>query len=110
MNAFLKFLVTLSFAVLLLWVAFSNRGAVPLTFSPVHDPLEISFSLIVLVSVSLGFVWGGLIVWLNGGDVRRDLRRRKKELARLEKDIEQMRMSSRDPIQDVKTLLPHPYI
>jgi uncharacterized integral membrane protein len=109
MSALLKFLATLPFAALLLWTAFSNRGLVDLSFSPVHDPVALPFGVIVLICVAFGFVWGSVIVWLNGAELRRDLRRRKKDVVRLQKDLDAAQSSGSNPLHQSKTFLPHPY-
>jgi uncharacterized integral membrane protein len=88
-NAILKFLITIFFVAVLLWLAFANRESVSVTWSPLHDPASIPVAAIILVAIVAGFIWGSLIVWLNSAPLRRDRRMKAKDINRLEKELNQ---------------------
>ena len=75
MTALLKILITIFFVAILLWLTFANREAVMLTWSPLHEPSAVPVAVLVLGATIGGFIWGGLIVWLNSAPLRRDRRR-----------------------------------
>ena len=88
-NTIFKFLVTLFFVTILLWLAFANRESVPVTWSPLHDPASVPVAVIILIAIVAGFIWGSLIVWLNSAPVRRDRRAKSRDITRLEKELNQ---------------------
>lgn len=105
MTALLKILITIFFVAILLWLTFANREAVTLTWSPLHEPSAVPVSVLVLGATIGGFIWGGLIVWLNSAPLRRDRRRKAKDLDRLERELKaatavtpQPHPSSSDPL------------
>lgn len=85
MSALVKFLVTIFFVVIILWLAIFNRGAVEFSVYPlVLDSLSVPLAIIILGCVLIGFIWGALIVWLNGGKARSEARRLRREVKSLE--------------------------
>lgn len=85
MSALVKFLVTFLFVVIILWLSIFNRMAVEFSVYPlVIDSLSIPLAMIILGCVLLGFTWGALIVWLNGGNTRSEARRLRREVRALE--------------------------
>jgi uncharacterized integral membrane protein len=106
MGALLKIIITLPFAAALLWVSFANRDSVDFTWSPVHDPAEVPVAVLVLAATIMGFVWGGLIVWLNEAHNRRDRRLQRKDISRLEKELNQARLQVQDKPASAQILLP----
>lgn len=91
MGTLTKILITVFFVAILFWVGFSNRGAVDFVWSPLSEPLTLPVAAVVLVATIAGFFWGGLIVWINEGPARRERRLQKKDIARLEKELNQAR-------------------
>lgn len=87
MSALVKFLVTFFFVVIILWLAIFNRSAVEFSVYPfVLDALSVPLAIIILGSVLIGFIWGALIVWLNGGKTRSEARRLRREVKNLEQE------------------------
>ncbi len=65
----------------------ANPSKVSFSIPLFYDALPVPLAIIILNSVILGFVWGALIVWLNGSGVRGDVRRLKREIKMLEQEI-----------------------
>ena len=106
MGALLKIIITLPFAGALLWVSFANRDSVDFTWSPLHEAVSIPVALLVLGAAIMGFIWGGLIVWLNESGTRRDRRLQRKDITRLEKELNQARLQVQDKPASAQVLLP----
>jgi uncharacterized integral membrane protein len=86
MSALSKALVTILFVIIIFWVSIFNREAVDFSLYPFIDATPIPLALIILCAVMLGFIWGAVIVWLNGGVTRAEARRLKREVKALEKE------------------------
>lgn len=87
MSALVKFLVTFLFVVIILWLSVFNRAAVEFSVYPLLlDSLSIPLAIIILGCVLIGFIWGALIVWLNGGTTRSEARRLRREVKNLEQE------------------------
>lgn len=83
MTALLKIFFTLLFGGVLFWVTIVNRSLVSLSLAPLIDGLSLPLGAIIVVATIAGFLWGALIVWLNGAPVRTLCREQKKELRKL---------------------------
>lgn len=83
MSRLIKIVATLAFAAPLFWLILVNRGFVDFSLEPFIPDLSISLAVIIFGSVFFGFLWGALIVWLNGSPLRSELRRQKKELKKV---------------------------
>jgi len=78
---FLTALAVMAFAVM-------NREPVPLSWSPLHPPLDVPVFAFGLGLMALGFFLGSFITWLNTNSLRREKRRQKKQIKLLEKELE----------------------
>lgn len=87
MNTLGKFIITIFFVAILLWLTFANRDAISLVWSPVHDAASVPVAVLILAATVFGFIWGALIVWLNSAPLRRDRKRKARDVARLEKEL-----------------------
>lgn len=67
--------------------ALANPTNVMLTWSPMHEPIDLPLYFIALAFLGVGFLLGAVIAWLNMGKTRAEKRRLKKENKQLEKDI-----------------------
>jgi uncharacterized integral membrane protein len=83
----LSFIITLPVTLVILVFALSNRGAIGLTLWPFDATIDLPIYLVVLGSLLLGFLLGGLIAWLAGGRVRRQARRLRQETRRQAAEI-----------------------
>ncbi|HWA41809.1 MAG TPA: lipopolysaccharide assembly protein LapA domain-containing protein [Hypericibacter adhaerens] len=78
----LSFIVTLPVTLVILVFALSNRGRVGLMLWPFDVTIDLPIYLVVLGSLLLGFLLGGLIAWFAGGRHRRQARRLHQESRR----------------------------
>ena len=88
---FLKALILFPVAILVVLLAVANRGPVTLSLDPFsREAPEIAFTIplfaIILGSVMVGIVIGGLAAWLAQGKHRRAERQYKREARRLRVD------------------------
>lgn len=88
MSGFIKWI--LSTLVLAGLIAFTllNRGDVTLAWFPMGVQMTLPLALLVLIVFAKGFMIGGLMVWLDGGPKRRELRQLRKYKKEQEKKVE----------------------
>lgn len=67
--------------------AIFNRTQVDVIWNPVEEPLSLPLYAVALGALALGFLAGGLCVWVNMEPLRREKRRQKKDIKRLEKAL-----------------------
>ncbi|MDR7035727.1 MULTISPECIES: lipopolysaccharide assembly protein LapA domain-containing protein [Methylobacterium] len=95
MIRFLKGLVLLPVAILVILLAVANREAVRLSFDPFSEAPVFSLSLplyaILFVAVAIGIVVGGIGAWAGQGEARRKARDRRREIRRLEGETARLR-------------------
>lgn len=96
MLAFLKGLILLPVAVIFVLLAVANRAPVTLSFDPFsRGQPEISATLplfaLILGSVALGVMLGGVGSWLAAGRQRRERRVSARELNRLKAEADRLR-------------------
>lgn len=88
MVRFLKSLVLLPIAILVILLAVANRDPVRLSLDPFSPEPVFSAMLplyaILFGAVALGIVVGGIFAWLGQGTARRQVRHRGREIRRLE--------------------------
>lgn len=109
MMAFLKGLILLPVAVLVVLLAVANRNPVTLSVDPsARGAPELSFTLplfaLILASVVLGVVLGGIGSWLAAGKHRRARRMSSREINRLHAEADRLRAS----VTSNRTALPGP--
>ena len=105
MMAFLKGLVLLPVAIVVVLLAVANREPVTVSFDPFSKgaPLvstTVPLFALIFVAVALGIVIGGVGAWLTGGKHRRARRSSKREIARLNAEADRLRQrleASRNP-------------
>jgi len=78
--------IALLAAVLALFAA-SNREPVTLALWPLSFAIEAPLYVAVLGSVLLGFIFGALAAWTGGHRWRREVRRRGRRIAALEREV-----------------------
>lgn len=83
--AFWLFVVVVAAALALF--AASNRESVSLGLWPLPFLVELPLYLLVLAALAFGFVFGQLTAWVAGGRWRREVRRRRRYIAALEREL-----------------------
>jgi len=88
MLALIRWITGFALTIIFVFFAAFNRQSVDLYFSPVHDPLQMPLFAAVLGFSALAFLVGGAIVWMNDGKIRRERRGLRKEVKKLEKELD----------------------
>jgi hypothetical protein len=96
MLGFLKALILLPIALLVVLLAVANRGPTVLSFDPFskgQPELSITLPLFALIlgSVALGVLLGGIGSWLAAGRQRRERRMSAREINRLKAEADRLR-------------------
>ena len=95
MIRFLKSLVLLPIAVLVILVAVANRDPVRLSLDPFSPDPVFSVMLplyaILFGAVALGIVVGGVFTWLGQGKTRANVRYHRREATRYEREANRLR-------------------
>ena len=78
---------TLLAAVLLIPFALSNREHVSLGLWPLPFLVDLPLYLLVLLLLLAGFIIGAVATWIAGRHVRRELRRRRRRVEALEREL-----------------------
>lgn len=86
MSALSKALVTILFVIIIFWMSVFNRESVNFSAYPFIENAPVPLAIIICAAAILGFLWGAVIVWLNGGVTRAEARRLKREVKSLEKE------------------------
>ena len=87
----LRWFITFIVSIVVLAFSVSNLELVSVFWSPFHPPYELPLYAIILAALSLGFFWGGIMVWFSGSRARTKLRQSTKDIKRLEKDLDEVR-------------------
>jgi uncharacterized integral membrane protein len=101
MIRFLKSLVLLPVAAVVILLAVANRAPVQLSLDPFNaDAPVFSVNLplyaILFGAVALGIVVGGVFTWLGQGRVRASARHHRREASRYEREVDRLRPYSPD--------------
>jgi lipopolysaccharide assembly protein A len=98
--------VTLVAAALLIPLALSNRQPVSLGFWPLPFLVDLPLYLLVLSLLLAGFVIGAAAAWIAGRRMRRDLRRRRRRVEALERELAAARSQLEDQAETVRSQVP----
>lgn len=98
MIRFLKALILLPVAILVILLAVANRAPVTLSFDPFSEVPEFSATAplfaVIFAAVMLGVVIGGTAAWLAQGKNRQARRRFRREASQLRHEAERLREKS----------------
>lgn len=105
MRSFLRLLVFLPLGLLILLFSMANREAVKISLDPFSEgDAELTFQtpmfLVVLVSMALGVLAGGLSSWLSHLPVRRDAKIARRDALKARSEMDELRsqaLGSLDP-------------
>ena len=110
---FIRLLFVLTLAVLLLAIALANRGAVTLKAFPasldqyfggswqVTVPLFLVIFLAIVFGIIVGFIWE----WLREAHLRAESKARAQDLARLQREVGDLRRTHAAPMDEVLAIL-----
>ena len=88
--------VTLVAAVLLIPFALSNRQPVSLGFWPLPFLVDLPLYFLVLLMLIAGFLIGAVATWIAGRRIRRELRRWRRRVEALEREL----VAARSQLED----------
>ncbi len=106
MRTFLRVLIYIPLALVFLFFAEANRGPVKISLDPFPGgelggpSFEAPLFLVVLASMALGVVLGGLTSWLRHRPVRRAAREARAEARKAAGEVEQLRQQALSPVAD----------
>jgi len=107
--SFFRTILAVILTVLVAAFAAFNTQPVEVLYSPIHDPMMVPLYIIALGGVAIGFVAGAFMVWLNSSTLRKDRRKKKKEIKHLEKEVTKLKedkFSPKPPAQEMFPALP----
>ena len=116
MLRYLRYIILGLVAIVLLAVALANRAPVTLTALTPDIAAFVGWSwtvtlplyLVILGGIVVGLVLGFLWEWLREGRIRSDARSRAREVARLERELADLRAATPVAGDDVLALLDRP--
>ncbi|QGM48094.1 lipopolysaccharide assembly protein LapA domain-containing protein [Methylocystis heyeri] len=100
MRSLLRLLVYVPLGLLILFFALANRGSVKIFLDPFPGgeasglSFEAPLFLVVLTSVAVGVLAGGLASWLTHAPLRRRARQARAEASKIKSEIEQLRQQA----------------
>ena len=97
---------TLLAAVLLIPFALSNREHISLGLWPLPFLLDVPLYLLVLLLLLAGFIVGAAATWIAGRHIRRELRRRRRRIEALERELVAARSQLEDQVGTARPGLP----
>lgn len=101
MIRFLKALILLPVAILVILLAVANRQDTVLSFDPFSpEPIfsvQLPLYAIVFAAVAIGIVVGGIGAWLGQGRTRASARHHRREREKLERETAQLRTFGPEP-------------
>jgi uncharacterized integral membrane protein len=93
-------IIGLTLAVLFTIFAVANRQEVEIAWSPVHPHANLPLYIIALGLLALGYLLGTLMTWLNTMPMRLEKGRQKRQIKKLEKELESASKNSDAPIAE----------
>jgi lipopolysaccharide assembly protein A len=95
---FLWWLILALVALVLVLFAVSNREAVSVALWPLPATLDWPLYVVVLGTLVIGFFAGQFVTWVGGWRWRREARRSRDRIARLERELEAARAETPAPV------------
>jgi uncharacterized integral membrane protein len=95
---FFWWLILALVALVLILFAVSNREAVSVTLWPLPATIELPLYLVVLGTLIVGFFSGQFVTWIGGWRWRREARRSRERIARLERELDAARAEAHAPV------------
>lgn len=86
MAKLIRLILALVGIVVVVAFAIANRGPVTVSFYPTPFSIDLALFAVVLISLAVGVVLGGLATWLGAGHFRRRARKSRRRVRDLEAD------------------------
>lgn len=84
----LRSIFSIVIAAILIVFSLGNRQKVDIVWSPIHESAELPVYFLILIALLIGFLIGGIMVWLNYVPIKRINKKQNKKIQNLEKKIE----------------------
>ncbi|MFQ6017231.1 MAG: LapA family protein [Kiloniellaceae bacterium] len=88
-------MLTLPVTVVVVVFAAANRDRVEIDLWPLENSVNPPLFVVILGSLLVGLLAGGMIVWLSANKARRDGRKAQRRAAELERDVARLRRDAR---------------
>ncbi|MEM6811256.1 MAG: LapA family protein [Pseudomonadota bacterium] len=83
----LRWIIAIPVIIGVLIFALAHPEDVSVAFSPLHDRIDLPLYFVVLLFLSVGFLLGAFIAWINFLPAFAEKRKQKKEIKELEKQL-----------------------
>ncbi|PCJ97792.1 MAG: hypothetical protein COA45_08880 [Zetaproteobacteria bacterium] len=109
--AAIRFLFGIIITVCIALFALLNREVMSVTWNPLSDDVALMLPayVVILVSMAVGFIFGGFLVWMNMGGLRKIKRKQKRDIQLLETEVGRLKddkLSASMPATDLFPALP----
>jgi len=84
----LRWILGLACALALIYFSVLNRQHVTVEFGPLQEPIDLPLYALACGFLVIGFMIGGVLVWLNHAPLRHTRRLQKRQIKALEKELE----------------------
>jgi uncharacterized integral membrane protein len=92
----LTWIVMLPLAIVIIAFSVANRQTMTLDLWPLPLNADVPVFMVVLAGLLLGFLWGGLVMWLSGGKARRNARLGVQRARKAERELSILRDKAMD--------------
>ena len=92
---YVSWIITVPIILLIVLFALSNRETVTLALWPLPFVLDLPVYLAVLVPAAVGFVIGGSVAWASAARARKEVKRRRSQVAELSEEVVRARKRDR---------------
>ena len=89
-----SWIITLPLLVAVVVFSVNNIGDMALDLWPFGIVVMWPTYLVVLLTFVLGFIGGGIVMWLSAGSTRREARRQRAEARRLQHELDSLRRAT----------------
>ncbi len=84
---FVRWIIALPILIGCFIFAVYNSGYVPVVIPTNTNPITLPLYIIAFIGMAIGFIFGAIILWLSMSKLRKERRKYKKTVKRLEKEM-----------------------
>lgn len=106
--SFIRWILALPIIVGAVLFALAHPDTVSVTWNPFEPPVNLPLYFVALIFLGGGFLLGTFVAWLSMSSVRQDRRRQRKEIKKLEKDIDEANKKIIEVLAEKKSLKTDP--